>query len=508
MIFLDIIRGRTLNQSEIESLQYCKNNSSEDAGDHSKKLEWSQIITNLIDSAFLESILPKRRVYPLISLIELCLSESSLNRPTIESLLNHLVDASKFCGVVLLNPPHLPIICTTSLETLSSSNQSNLAICDFEFGRFESAKTRWISSLSSNPSSVEITSNFNLFRWRIGEITSLEFIDIMIRHESQYFQHLTCNEQEKIKQLIENIILESRHNSSPIHHLKFISSLISPLECLNLSKHHFYFINTTLFIKTLLNTYQISYHSLPSTEKNIDELNTAQQQQQQQQYQQNYQEENNQSKNIQLFQNISLKFDPEFEGISCYQELNTVDDVDGGNNNQNNINTINNNNNQIQLTVGEKINFDSASFFVERIIGYDIYLNHTSESLIYLFLEGCWANGTDFENNIGGYSGNNFDNYGDGGNYNDGDDVSDNVSSEFEYPIESIGSKSSQSNGGDQTQTPVPSYRHYILVVGTITHSTDNIIQDQQNNDTSDYNTSTNCAIYCGGHIRLEVDVN
>ena len=458
MIFLDLIRGRVLNQSEASLFNSLKNNKSLDSHLNANVsfhpnnelysnsvVDWSQIITNLLDSAFNESIFQRRRVYPLISLIEICLSESSSNRPNIESLVNRLVDAYQY---IMLTPPHLPVLSTVPLD--SSSNQSNLAICDFEFGRLESARTRLILSLSSNPSNIDLVWNMNLFRWKIGEITPNEFIDILSRHESQFYYNAVVHRDQKvqIKKLMDNIILECCQKTSPIYHFHFVSLLITSIEALNLGKLNFEFLNsTTLNIKTLLNTYQISYNF---SDHNFYEYNL------------NKKFQNNhvmpQPQDTSFFQNISLIFDSDGEGVSLSQSSNGDHP------------------HEIQLKVGETIQFDSTVFFVERPIGYDIYAasDQTVDPLIYIFLEGCWAHGTEIEANLDNGNGNENGNY-----YGD---FNDEVSSDFEYPTESIGSQSSQSNR-DQNHTPAPPNRHYVIITGYI-HTSENQYQPQHNGRT------------------------
>jgi serine/threonine protein kinase len=400
MVFLDIIRGRSL----------CSIEGSVKHRLYSPSVNWDQTAKiELIDWAFSESHLPRRRIYALMPLIELCLSENPHNRPTIRSLLEKIIEINKFCP----SNKSLPLP-SPSLPLDSPSNLSNLAISDFESGLLESARNRWISSLTNHQSNLDIVWNINLFRWRIGEISPSDFIEILCQHQCQYHPN-DSPEVELAQRLIRDVLAESLFPCK--QSFKFKSSLFTPLKCFNLTKTY----------ATITDPFSLKIECPLGNHQFFFDLG-------QQKFEENFVPRSHSSFPSPFgLTSATLCLDPQSDYITL---LDSPED------------------DQICLSIGEILNFDSTIFFVERPVGCDFVLNqHLPDntpqlSVVYLLLEGRWATANDLESTS--------------------DCLEDDPSSSSGYQIESAGSQSTPSEQYDHHITPAPPKRHYLLVIGTL----------------------------------------
>jgi serine/threonine protein kinase len=457
MIFLDLIRGRSLLSSS--SSCSCERNMNLNKNLFPSLVDWDQTAkSELIDWAFSESLLPKRRIYPLMSLIDNCLNENPMNRPTIRSLLDHLSEAyHQFITSSNQSEPLDSLLTSLpppSLSLESSSNLSNLAMSEFELGQIENARNHWILSLANHPSNVEVIWNLNLFRWRIGEITPLEFIEILCQHMCQYHsdyglmmpstQTLTPTRSSPspspqvtlLQNFIKQIQQESCLSLTPTHHFPFTSTFLSSLECLNLSKTFAEFQNPfTLKLESQLGSYSLSYDIERNkfSEKKFQNINSLYR---------------NSSSCLHLSSMI-LCLDPNSETITLLESSTDHES-------------------SYSFSIGEILNFESTTFFVERPIGSDfVNMNpETTYALVFILLEGRWATATDLESCGGDDL---FNGHGHGGGHGGDDDVSS--SEQNNYQLESNDSQSTPSDQQDQHMTPAPPKRHYVLVVGALDSS-------------------------------------
>lgn len=365
--------------------------------------------TELIDRVFTQSSLPKRGLYPLLSLIELCLCKNPSKRPTIRVTMEKVIDAFN-----LVTQSHLTYAPAPHQSLESPSNLSNLALSDFEFGCFENARTRWILSLANHQSNIDVIWNLTLFRWRIGEITPVEFIEILCQHQCQYYLHNGSDwENSLIQSMIVNVVEESMYPNSPvIKHVDSFSSF-TLLDNWNLFKV-FVEINDpfSLSVTSCTCKYELTFEPVHRKfNEKVSRTSSAI------------------SSSPFGLTSCLLCLDPESDSISVVEYHNNTPSC---------------------LSVGEICAFESTCFFVERPVGCDFAKVvpgiSQDDPLLFLLLEGRWATEIDPESL---------------------DDISnDDQSVEMNSCYGSNGSQSTPSDH-DHKFTPAPPKRHYVLVIGT-----------------------------------------